>query len=579
MEQERNAQQWDTDVLIVGAGPVGVTLACALMARGVQCRLIEQREEPYTIVRAHALQPRTMELFDRMGIIERVLRQGREVPPWYLYDGDRRIGEMAFAPLKHEPYPAMWFIQQPTVERLLREHLQELGGTVEYRQQLVQLRQEEDGVIATVATPDTTTEVRAHYVVGCDGGRSTTRHLLGLPFEGKTLPGLMLIAEVDMDWDRSRDGAAHIWVHADGLFSATFIEEVGKWQLVVAAPKMSQEQETEPSLALFQHLFEQRTGEAHTRMSNPSWMSMFVLNQRLATHYRMERVFLAGDAAHIHSPAGGLGMNTGIQDAYNLAWKLALVLEGKATPSLLDTYEQERRPIGEALLRDTETNTGVLLGGNAALRLLRDRLVLPLMGLPLLQRKATQRGAQLDLTYRTSSLSRSDDTTAQEPLFSSEHLRTQWDRLAFRSAPQAGDRAPDIAYLRTAEQHATSLFQQMRGTRWHLLLFGGEVSERSKSTILTLLDEAQHVKMHLGSVGEEIKPLLILNSGLPIQGLDESIEILFDPEGEAHRRYGARGQALYLVRPDGYIGFRSLLPGEETLLDYLDSIFVRTRTH
>ncbi|QBD77516.1 hypothetical protein EPA93_16570 [Ktedonosporobacter rubrisoli] len=571
MAQQIGSQSWDTDVLIVGAGPVGLTLACELLRRGVSCRLIEQLETPYTIVRAHALQPRTLELFDRMGLIEPVLRQGGEVPPWYLYDGQKRVGELGFAPLKQEPYPGMWFIQQPTVEHILHERLQELGGNIEYSHNLTQLQNSPNGITATVVAPDKTVELRARYLVGCDGGHSTTRHLLGIPFTGKTLPGLLLIAEVDMDWARSRN-RAHIWLHPNGLFSATFIEEVGKWQLVVAAPALSREQVPTASLDLFQQLFQQRTGDMHTRLSNPSWTSVFAINQRLARNYRQEQAFLAGDAAHVHSPAGGLGMNTGIQDAYNLAWKLALVIKDRAYPALLDTYEEERRPVGELLLQATEANTTVALSGNAGMRFMRDHLLLPLTRLPALKRKATQRGAQLDLNYRTSSLARSDELSNVKTAYSAAYLQNKLLQLVTPTLLQAGDRAPDGTCLQALDHNATSLFQEMRGTSWHLLLFAGRPGPRPY--IQGLIGLAQQIEARLGAWSSEVLPLLIISSYQQLRAHNWPGKVLLDPEGRLHKRYGAQGQALYLVRPDGYIGFRGFPGRPEALFDYLDTIFL-----
>jgi hypothetical protein len=251
-------------------------------------------------------------------------------------------------------------------------------------------------------------------------------------------------------------------------------------------------------------------------------------------------------------------MNTGIQDAYNLAWKLALVLQNKAHSMLLDTYEEERRPIGEQLLRDTETNSAVTLGANPMTRFIRDHFLMPLTRLPALQQKATKRGAQLDIHYRASRLSHSSRSSGEKQGAYGLHF-----------APQAGDRAPDGAPLYTIDHNVTSLFQEMRGTTWHLLLFGG-IAQANPHRLIEL---TQQVENYLGKSASEIQPLLIINGQQPLAERNWSGTVLFDPEGLLHQRYKAKKQTLYLVRPDGYIGFRSQSITQENLFSYLESIF------
>lgn len=478
-----------TEVLIVGAGPTGLTLACELLRRGISCRVIDQMEAPSTIIRAHGFQPRSMEVLD---VTVTIAAQEIESAP--------------------------------------------------------------------------TEEIRATYVIGCDGSHSRVRQVLGIPFEGESTTQVFLIAEVDLDWDRNR-AMAHAWLHRDGMFSATYIEQMQTWQVFIEYGTVPEGHTLPPlSLDLFQHLLRERTGDTTTIISNPKHLSHFTIRRRLARDYRVGRVFLAGDAAHIHSPAGGLGMNTGMQDAYNLAWKLALVLQGKAPDTLLDTYEEERRPVAMDVLKRTKTNEHTLFPTSSLVRLVRNRVLLPMTGLKVVQRGLTWRDAQLAINYRTSSLSGSHEgkLLAQD----TDGLKA-W--AGFHTAPQAGDRAPDGSCRRAIDGAETSLFREWRGaTSSHLLLFAGKHSTASEHS--QMVEIASKVQAALGNEGQTF--LIVSGSELPAT-LNWDGVVLLDEQGELHKHYGTGVTTLYFIRPDGYIGFRSQPVMEEPLWTYLGKLFLQ----
>lgn len=326
------------------------------------------------------------------------------------------------------PYPASLITPEWRIEETLRLRLAEFGGAVEFGTALGSFEQSDQCVSAVVVTGGEAEPVTARRLVGCDGGHSIVRKQAGIAFEGETRDEVrMIVADVEVD-GLDRD-AWHMWRHDEGLISLCPLPSTDAFQYQAG---IAPGQDPELSLANLQAILERRSGRTGIRLHEPGWSSLWRANIRLADRYREGRVFLAGDAAHIHSPAGGQGMNTGIQDAYNLGWKLAAVAKG-ASPALLDSYEAERRPVA----------VGVLALSNARLERAIEQ-----KGLPIRRDAST---TQLDVGYRGTALARDDrDDTA--PL-------------------RAGDRAPDATRLMTVEGECR-LFDLMRGGRFTLLNFG-----------------------------------------------------------------------------------------------------------
>jgi 2-polyprenyl-6-methoxyphenol hydroxylase-like FAD-dependent oxidoreductase len=558
--------KYETDVLVVGAGPTGLTLACELLRRGVRCRIIDKASGPATTSRALGLQPRTLELFNTMGIVDQVLSTGGPVIDANLYDGDRLLLTLSMAGVQEldTPYPRLWITPQSSVERPLEERLNELGGRVERSRELVGLREEDSQVIATVkrGDGDEIEEIRASWLVGCDGAHSQVRKTLGVAFEGSTYEERFLLADVDLDWSRARN-RTHTWFPPDGMFTVFPLPGSSQWRVFAAV-----EGETAPpvSLELFRRLFRERTGDATTTLSNPTWMSNFTINRRMVDRYRVGRVFLAGDAAHIHSPFGAQGMNTGIQDAYNLGWKLALVISDKASEHLLDTYEEERLPIAKRVLAQTDANTRILLSDNPVVRFLREHV----LTLDAVQDYLARRSSQLFVNYRASSLSRSYGEPLAKALlgYRAGEKAGVADRFDFLAAPHAGDRAPDGPAVDAASREETSLFREFRGTHFSLLLFDGLAHTEAGYANLSKI--ARQVEALLGNT---VKTHIVISTDEVPEELDRDGSVLLDGSGTLHELYGAGAESLYLIRPDGYVGLRGQPAAAEPLLEYLDRMF------
>jgi 2-polyprenyl-6-methoxyphenol hydroxylase-like FAD-dependent oxidoreductase len=436
-------------VLIVGAGPTGLTLACELARRGIPFRLVEAAAGPQPGSRGKGIQPRTLEVFDDLGIGARVIANGRMAMPIRATAPDGQVTEGGAEPevLKDRPdipYTTSLITPQWRVEGALRGRLTQLGGRVEFGAVLKGFEQSEEGVSAVIAKNGKTETLAARWLIGCDGGgHSIVREQAGIAFEGETREEVrMIVADLELE-GLNRD-AWHMWRHAEGLVSLCPLPSTDDFQYqALIAPR----QEPELSLANMQAILERRTGRTDICLHTPAWSSLWRANIRLVDRYRERRAFLAGDAAHIHSPAGGQGMNTGIQDANNLGWKLAAVARG-ASPALLDSYETERRPVA----------AHVLTLSNARLKQTVEEQAVPL------RRDAST--IQLDVNYRGSALARDD--------------------RGGTASPRAGDRAPDATRLMTMEGERR-LFDLTRGGGFTLLSFGAmppiEASRRDVSLL------------------------------------------------------------------------------------------------
>jgi 2-polyprenyl-6-methoxyphenol hydroxylase-like FAD-dependent oxidoreductase len=469
-----------TDVLVAGAGPTGLTLACDLARRGVAVRIIDRAAEFPAGSRGKGLSPRTLEVLDDLAVIDQVLACGVTHLPHRKYRGAEVIAETdpgaGREPTPDIPYPVGLIIPQWRVEQVLRERLAGCGVTVELDTELHGFSQQADGVTAAAGQA----EITARYLVGCDGGRSTVRKVLGLSLRGET-PDVQLMAVGDVEVDGLGRDAWHQWFTGDGAIMLCPLPGTSSFQ-VQASHELDQDgAPLEPTLERFQRTFDRVAGVPGVRLHGLGWRSSYRVNVRMVDQLQAGRVFLAGDAAHVHPIAGGLGMNSGIQDAYNLGWKLGLVLDGSATPALLSTYEEERLPVASWLLDITSQRLSVVL----------DAVKKP--------------GGGVD--------------AVASPELSQLMLGYPWSRLARgqTSRPggiRPGDRAPD-ALVRDAAGSPARLFDLFRGPHFTLLALG-EGSAAAFGDVAT----------------DTVKPYLVGPGGLR------------DDDGQVARAYGTDAVVL-----------------------------------
>jgi 2-polyprenyl-6-methoxyphenol hydroxylase-like FAD-dependent oxidoreductase len=515
-----------TNVLVVGAGPTGLTLAVELAGRGVAVRIIDKAPQHFVGSRGKGLAPRSREVFDNLGIQDEVQRSGWSrlaLRRWFngelVGDGDPSGG---LSDTPGIPYNTGVIIAQWRVEEILREKLAEYGVTVELATELAEFSQSPEAVTATLASGE---RITADYLVGCDGGRSTVRKSVETTFEGESGPQAMLVGDVRVEG--LEPDAWYMWTDsAKGFVALCPFPDWPSWQFqAVRIADFSEGGELPPpTVDYFQEILDDIATIPGVTLSDPTWLSTYRVNVRMVDRFRFDRVFLAGDAAHVHPPTGGLGMNTGIQDAHNLGWKLALVLSGKADQALLDTYSQERVPIAEwtlgistrelTVVSDSITGEGERRGG------FRPR--------PEIQQ------SQLSLGYDWSPLARTLVERAE-------------------GAPKAGDRAPD-APCQTATGEPMRLFDAFRQPNFTLLGFG----QQTRAALDAVL--AEHADITTAR--------LVDKSPSPtVDGVD-----IVDVEGHTHREYAVEEPLLFLIRPDGHIGLIAPAEASAAVLDYLATL-------
>ncbi|MGW2615513.1 FAD-dependent monooxygenase [Streptomyces sp. NPDC001500] len=416
---DRQKDTSSVDVLIVGAGPTGLALGIDLARRGVDALVVERGAALAPGSRGKGLQPRTLEVYEDLGVLDEILAAGGEYPAGTVWTDGRQTGEhRIFDPVQEgeegSRFTVPWMVPQWRNQEILRARLEELGGTVAFGREVVGVDQDADGVAARFSSGE---EIRARYAVAADGGRSTVRRALGIAMTGGTVdPDPLLVADVRIPaLDRDRWHVFPPSGQGAGWASICPLAGTEDFQLVARFPEGT---DIDLSPAAVREAIAERTHLTAEDVTDVGWSSDFRPRAALADRFREGRVLLAGDAAHIHSPAGGQGLNTSVQDAYNLGWKLGAVLSGRAPQTLLDTYEEERRPVAEHVL-----------GLSTAIH-----------------RDEARRGAgtrQLGLHYRESSLS---EETRPAP-----------------GALRAGDRVPDLTV------QGVRLFDLLRGPDWTLL--------------------------------------------------------------------------------------------------------------
>lgn len=431
------------DVLVVGAGPTGLTLACGLLLNGVSARVIDRAPGPAATSRANFLHARGSEVLDRLGALGTLPDESLRAMRITTYLGDRPIMKLEFGdPGLRTAAPPM-VVSQAEVEAALRDRLAELGGAPEWNQPLVDITPDSDGATAVLGNGE---PVRTQWVVGCDGTNSATRKIAGIGFPGVKLSERFLLADLHLDWDLDRSGTTG-WIHPTGMIGAMPMPDPdGRndlWRLIAYDPGYDEKPGEQDIFERFRQILPERSGR-DVRIGDAEWLSLFSVHRRLANTYRQGRILLAGDAVHAHAPFGGQGMLTGVGDAENLAWKLALVIRGKAAEPLIDTYEAERRPLATEVLRGTSAVTRMNIASNPVGRFMRDRIVVRLFGLPAIQRWATYTTSQLWVSYRKGPLG------------------------GRGRKPRPGDRVADLQCFR--EDGTLSRLHAELGGRWALLV-------------------------------------------------------------------------------------------------------------
>jgi 2-polyprenyl-6-methoxyphenol hydroxylase-like FAD-dependent oxidoreductase len=497
----------DTDVLVVGAGPTGLMLANQLVRRGIRTLIIDRHAGPSLETRALGVQARTMEIYAQLGIVDRALALGKRGTGGNIWAGGERRARVALSDAGDQvtPYPFILILGQDDNERLMGDNLRDIGGAVQWNTELVGLTQQADSVSAVLKTAGgAQRKITAAWVGGCDGARSAVRESCGITFAGAPYEHVFFVADTEMTGSMIPD-EVNVYLFRDGFHLLFPMRGKDHWRLVAILPP---ELRNKPDLK-FEEVMPLLHKDASEKLhiESYSWFSTYRIHHRGAVRFRERRCFVLGDAAHIHSPVGAQGMNTGLQDAYNLAWKLALVVRNQAKPALLDSYEQERLPVAHALLNGTDRAFRLVVSDSWLAGLLRTKILARIAAFAVnrksMQRRAFRIVSQMGIRYRKSPLSKSLDQLPD-------------------TAPQAGDRFPWLRLTLAAGGPAEDMFQKAKDVQFNLFLMG----QSSAGT------------------------------GMPEFG--DLCRTLVIPKDAANDRELARVQipqpAFYLVRPDGYIG-------------------------
>jgi 2-polyprenyl-6-methoxyphenol hydroxylase-like FAD-dependent oxidoreductase len=501
----------DTDVLIVGAGPTGLVLALWLARVGVRFRIVDKTAEAGTTSRALAVQARTLEFYTQLGIADAVVAAGRKMLAANMWVRGRKAAHAVFGEMGVgiSPFPYALIYPQDEHERLLIERLGAAGVKVERQTELLRFEETADGVVGYLRHADGTEEsCTAAYIAGCDGARSTIRQALGIGFPGGTYEHMFYVADVQASGE-TLNGELHVAMDKTDFLVVFPLQRDGHARLIGT---IRQELEAQAEKLTWEDVNNRVIDAMRIDVEQVNWFSTYRVHHRVADRFRTGRAFLLGDAAHIHSPVGGQGMNTGIGDAVNLAWKLAAVVQGRANAAVLDSYEPERIRFARTLVATTDQAFTSVTSSGAMARLIRLHIV-PLL-LPLFfsfkaaRRLMFRRISQTSIDYQGSSLS-----------------------VGWTETVEGGDRLPWVQHADGGKDN----FAPLSSLDWQVHIYGEATKE------MRTVCETRKLPLHVFPWRAEM------------------------------RRTGLWRNAAYLIRPDGYVGMADAAASTAAVTSYLDA--------
>jgi hypothetical protein len=526
------------DVAIIGGGPVGLFCAFLLNQQGLNCRIFDKKKHLSEHSKALALHIRTLQMFKDCGLIDGFLELGQKIRGLGISTDTDSPVIFNFENISHF---FNYFIDLPQniTEKIIYDAISSKGIDVEWEKELINVEQFPENIKITLKDINGGTDyINAKWLIACDGYHSPTRELLKLKFIGKEYPEKWWLADVYIDWSLPEDHM-FFFPSVDGPLGC-FPMGKKRYRIILKAETKCEEN---PTLEEIQNNFNLRSG-LKVNLYNPIWVTKFYVHRRQIEHYRKDRIFFAGDAAHVHSPAGGQGLNTGFQDVYNLVWKLSLVKNGLAHEVLLDSYEQERKPIGAKILRKTGLMHRVLSLKNKYLIKLRNTILKFVLSNKFLSHKFSMNLSEMDIKY------------------SSDVILNKNSSLYL----SAGEFFDDFALYKPNQKKATNIHDAMNIRKHHLLLFSG----------LSPSNDLNHLKSFINYVNQHYSEIIQIHCiGYFADSIVDNVLFWEDRDFNVHKNYNIRKKTAVLIRPDMYIGL-SVCPFNPMLIKkYLKKLFIR----
>lgn len=540
--------RYDVDLLVVGAGPTGLTAAIAARQHGLTVRIVDRGEAATAFSKALVLHSRSLEVLDDLGCSARLLGAGRPFRALHIVSGAATIARVQFDELdwRGAPYPMWLTLPQASTERCLEAHLASVGTVVERTTTAIAVTEHEDGVAVDLVKGGNAERIQARWVLGADGARSDVRRLAGISLDGETGEEVFVLADVDVETSLP-DGEGFNILAREGILLIVPLDVPGRVRLIAHLPGVSPDAVPSVDQELLQRLLDERCPVRAT-ITAVGWTSHFVPKHLLARAYQKGRVFLAGDAAHLHSPVGGQGLNAGIQDAYNLVWKLGHARRGQATPALLASYGVERRAVAAKMVRAVATATRVLTVQSRLAQSARNRAARALLSRAWVRDRLGPGVGMLNVEYGASA------AVADDP---------RWTR---GGGPRPGARMP---LLSTRPE----LSDAVRGPAHVLLFLDGFTMPFEEAASRAWIDAASSVlrpePFRVVRVTTQTDPQTEAQTAAwPTSG-----PVVADPDGAVRRAFGAKTPTVLWVRPDKYVGFRAGPASAASLTAYLRAMF------
>jgi 2-polyprenyl-6-methoxyphenol hydroxylase-like FAD-dependent oxidoreductase len=511
----------DLDVFIAGAGPTGLAMAAEAARFGLRYRIVDKAAHGALHSQALVVQARTLEQFERYELAQPAIASGRRLRRIRIYSDGARILEASFDEIRGS-YPFVLFLPQTETERLLTGHVEAQGGKIEREVALESFEERADAIACTLRHADGSQEtLTAAYLIGADGAHSTVRRLLNFSFEGDAEPYTFFLGDLRVDGEVPGDELT-VHLHSGNVVFLGRMDDTHCRVIIVGNESAAQR---DPVAEDFQRAIDD-AGIQNLRVSEPRWTAAFRVSERRTPAYSRGRVFLAGDATNIHSPVGGQGMNTGIQDAANLIWKIALVQTRRARPLLLDSYDRERKPVGDALVFETAGALRAATASNWLLERVRDGLLSRIGSLESVKQRLRDTISETGLNY------------SRSPIVC---------ECGDSGGLCAGDRAPDCE-VRDETGAALRIFS----------LF--------KEPLHTALMIAPPPDADLSRFAQVFSSYRDVMHGM----------VLVDGDEDFYAHYAPPGGSLYVIRPDGYVGFHGQPSDLEALEAWCSGLFLKT---